>query len=70
MVHVFKTSVKSQNDIQIASWQLEQLKKTIIWNFDLDDCDHILRVVSKDVSSDEIINAVSQSGFYCEELNR
>lgn len=38
------------------------------WNFDLEDCDKILRVDSQNEISEKIINLLSDSSFNCEEL--
>ncbi len=70
MVEVFKTNV---NHPDHARKLLEQIHKT--WhhyraNFDLDDCDRILRVKALHgaVCSGLLINLVKQSGFYAEVL--
>lgn len=38
------------------------------WNFDLEDCDHILRVETLSVSAFTIIAAMEQAGYACTEL--
>lgn len=47
MIYVFKTSVDSQIKLESASALLNQLLPESQWNFDLEDCDNILRVDSK-----------------------
>jgi len=38
-------------------------------NFDLQDCDKILRVEGKTFSVDQVMMLVCQNGFHCEILN-
>lgn len=38
------------------------------WNFDLEDCDHILRVETCAVQVDEIVHVLETCGFNCAEL--
>ena len=38
------------------------------WNFDLEDCDHILRVVTWSIPALTIIDEVKNAGYRCEEL--
>ncbi|PWB22998.1 hypothetical protein [Flavobacterium sp. HTF] len=47
MIYVFKTSVDSQTKLESASALLNQLLPHSLWNFDLEDCDNILRVDSE-----------------------
>lgn len=47
MIYVFKTSVDSQAKFESASALLNQLLPESQWNFDLEDCDNILRVDSE-----------------------
>ncbi len=47
MIYVFKTSVDSPTKFESASALLDQLLPESQWNFDLEDCDNILRVDSE-----------------------
>ena len=47
MIYVFKTSVDNQTKFESASVLLNQLLPESQWNFDLEDCDNILRVDSE-----------------------
>ena len=38
------------------------------WNFDLDDCDKILRIDSEENIVFETIGLLNSYSFYCEEL--
>ena len=45
-IYVFKTSVKYKKQIHAISKQFEAIENIKKWNFDLDDCDKILRIES------------------------
>ncbi|WP_073416270.1 hypothetical protein [Flavobacterium defluvii] len=47
MIYVFKTSVDSPSKFESASTLLNALLPNTIWNFDLEDCDNILRIDSE-----------------------
>lgn len=47
MIYVFKTSVDSPAKFESASALLHELLPETLWNFDLEDCDNILRVDSE-----------------------
>lgn len=68
MIYVFKTSVKSQKDINRLRPYLEASLGQSHWNFDLDDCDNIFRVESEKENEVEIIRILWDLGFDCEEL--
>ena len=65
MIYVFKTSVDNPSKLESASVLLHELLPESLWNFDLEDCDNILRVDSElDVAQLLLNNAV----FECVEL--
>lgn len=66
---VFKTSVQNKANVYQLQPVLDQvLKQDESWNFDLEDCDKILRVESISISPLEIIEKVKTAGFSCLEL--
>lgn len=67
-VLVFATSVDSVLAVRTLSQSLDALCGANNWNFDLDDCDRILRVTS---DSDPVVIAgmIHCHGFSCQELN-
>jgi len=68
MIEVFKTNVEKTNDANsIVALLLEHFPGSKI-NFDLHDCDKILRVEGKDFSNDKVMTLLRKSGFYCEIL--
>ncbi|MGB5821776.1 MAG: hypothetical protein WBG90_19995 [Saonia sp.] len=68
-VLVFKTSVTRSKQIRELSPVLNKLINPYgRWNFDLEDCDRILRVETRNPRSTDIVSALQGSGFICEEL--
>ena len=66
---VFKTSVTKKREVRTLKPVLNRLiTKNDYWNFDLEDCDNILRVETKVVRVDSVIRILKHHGFYCEEL--
>lgn len=68
MVYVFKTSVKYKKQIKKVAQELNKMKEIQEWNFDLEDCDKILRIVARNLNSVLICNLLNSLGINCEEL--
>lgn len=68
MIFVFKTSVNKKRDVKLLSPFLDAQFEAHNWNFDLEDCDKILRIVSKTEISLLVIALLEKKGFQCEEL--
>ena len=47
MVYVFKTTVDSKSKLESATEILGKILPQAKWNFDLEDCDNILRIESE-----------------------
>ena len=68
MVEVFKTNVEEQKaSEQIIQVLLEQFPLHKV-NFDLEDCDRILRVHGQFFSAKRIVELVKENGYECEIL--
>jgi len=68
-IMVFATSVSAPQQIDSVKPLLSTRTDISDWNFDLEDCDHILRVVSDgDLSPRQIESLLNGAGFACEEL--
>lgn len=67
-VLVFKTSVQSPESVSKLAPVLNILAGSNGWNFALDDCDRILRIITPTVKAHEAIQLLSNNGFDCEEL--
>lgn len=68
-VLVFKTSVQSYENVDQLKPRLDALAGNGKWNFALDDCDRILRIVSCSVRPEEAIVLLTAQGFSCSELD-
>jgi hypothetical protein len=68
-VEVFKTNVA---DPERAKWLVDQIERNFSnckVNFDLDDCDRILRVAfDEQIQSDLLIDLLNNSGYIAEVL--
>lgn len=71
MIAIFKTNVAKTNDAKSIVKRLQELFPNAIVNFDLKDCDRILRVENQvqDVEIKGIIDLLQERGHLCEELN-
>ncbi|MBZ9729679.1 hypothetical protein LB467_08255 [Salegentibacter sp. JZCK2] len=70
MVKVFKTNI---TDKKLAKEFLKSIHlnfRSYKANFDLEDCDNILRIesFSSEICNDCIINLITEKGYYAEEL--
>jgi hypothetical protein len=68
MIYVFKTSVETEKDICELKPGLDKLLPQAKWNFDLDDCDRILRIDSQEENIHTVIELLKNTGYECEEL--
>jgi hypothetical protein len=68
-VLVFKTSVATEQQAGNLKPVLDKLMHTREkWNFDLEDCDRILRVEAFTLQAGAVIAELNQAGFFCAEL--
>lgn len=69
MVEIFKTNVKEEKHAAaIISMLCHHLPACMI-NFDLDDCDNILRVKGENFCVTQITELLRQFGFTCSLLD-
>lgn len=70
MIEVFKTNVQNKTQAKRIVRMLQKLFSDARINFDLHDCDKILRIEGVRVSClQSIINGLNSLGFSCEILN-
>ena len=68
MVEVFKTNVLLKKQaLELAKKLSEQFPQIKI-NFDLEDCDKVLRVEGNNVVPDKIIETINLNGYLCQIL--
>jgi hypothetical protein len=68
MVEVFKTNVRSTRKAKLIIQTLAQEFPNHKINFDLSDCDKILRVQGNDILKRKIISIVTSLNHHCEIL--
>jgi len=68
IIEVFKTNIESIDDASRIKSILLKLLKAERVDFDLEDCDKVLRVEGKNFAAEEVICALNISGFECERL--
>ncbi|WDF56337.1 hypothetical protein [Mucilaginibacter sp. KACC 22063] len=66
-IMVFKTSVTKAREVSRVK-ALLTVPAIKNWNFDLDDCDRILRVITDQFSPRDIESMLQGAGFACQEL--
>ena len=66
---VFATSVQSHEQVKALAPQINTLAGKGSWNFALDDCDKILRIVSDRVKPQQAVTLLEKYGFMCNELD-
>lgn len=69
MVEVFTTNVQEVAQANYLIIMLLKIFPDYSINFDLEDCDRILRVESDKIDSKEIIRLLNSKNFRCEILN-
>lgn len=67
-VLVFKTSVETPQHVKSLRPLLDSAAGKGKWNFALDDCDRILRIVSARVHPLTAIKLLEENGYECSEL--
>ena len=68
-IEVFKTNVVDREDAERLVLTLSALFPGTRINFDLHDCDKILRLEGSSFSVEKIIAVVQQHGFNCSVLD-
>ena len=68
MVEVFKTNVGSISNAKLIIQKLAEEFPAHKINFDLDDCDKILRVQGSDISPEKITQLLISENYQCQAL--
>lgn len=70
MIEIFKTNVQNKTQAKRIIGLLKNMFSKATINFDLNDCDKIMRVAGiKKSYAPSIVNNLNNSGFTCEILN-
>jgi hypothetical protein len=68
-VLIFATNVDNRKAVNKVQPLLTAVPAIEQWNIDLEDCDHILRVVSNELCPREVESLLQSAGFDCRELD-
>jgi predicted RNA-binding protein YlqC (UPF0109 family) len=69
MVEVFKTNVQKKSQSKMLLCILSETFPSFKINFDLSDCDKVLRVEGENITALRIMILVKEHGFTCELLD-
>jgi len=69
MVEVFKTNVQKKAQSKMLLCILSEAFPSFKINFDLSDCDKVLRVEGDNIEALSIMILVKENGFKCEILD-
>ena len=68
MIEIFKTNVKNAKQAATLATILRRRLPSAEINFDLEDCDKILRVEGEKICAVNIIHFMTSKGFECRVL--
>jgi hypothetical protein len=68
MVEVFKTSVQDKLESCFVIEKLQAQFPNYVINFDLEDCDRILRIEHAVIENEKVIALLNSQGYDCETL--
>ncbi len=68
MVEIFKTNITDESQARLVIQLLMEQWPYYQVNFDLEDCDHILRIEYSLVENEKIIRLLNMLGYSCETL--
>ena len=69
MIEVFKTNVQKKAQSKMLHCILSDAFPSLKINFDLSDCDRVLRVEGENITALRIMILVKEHGFNCEILD-
>jgi len=69
MIEVFKTNVQTEEDAGKAISALQCHLPYSKINFDLEDCDKVLRIEAQHIQPDKIIELLGKHGHHCQLLD-
>jgi len=69
MIEVFKTNVQKKAQSKLLLSALSEIFPSSKINFDLSDCDKVLRVEGDNIKPSRIMILVKEHGFACEVLD-
>jgi hypothetical protein len=68
-IEIFRTNIDNKDVALRVSFELSKHFPDAKVNFDLDDCDKILRIKGTGVNIKKVIDSLTDLGYICEVLN-
>lgn len=68
IVEIFKTNVQEESDRDYIITVIQNQFPDYKINFDLEDCDKILRIEGVDLQHDNVVDYVNRLGYTCVRL--
>lgn len=68
-VEIFKTNVEAEEQAKSLVCLLNEQLPLCKINFDLDDCDNILRVEGIEIMIEQVISVLNEKGYHCQLLD-
>lgn len=68
MIYVLKTSVRYKKQVKTIAREFDKIIEIKKWNFDLDDCDKILRIETTKKTMKVVCEILHSLNYICEEL--
>lgn len=65
---VFKTNVTSKKKVTKVDPLLSSVPAIKQWNFDLEDCDKVLRIVTTGLKAGLVESILKTAGFHCQNI--
>ena len=66
---IFATNLKTERDKTIITTVLNNNPEIEQWSIDLEDIDSVLRIVSRTLNTEKIIQIIKEQDFKCSELS-
>jgi hypothetical protein len=66
---IFKTNVSSKRKVSMVRHLLTSVSAIKQWNFDLEDCDKVLRVETVGLGPAYVETLLQNAGFDCREMD-
>jgi hypothetical protein len=65
---IFKTDIASRWHVRVLEQLFSPLQGIVKYSVDIEDVDHVLRVVSQSVKAPQVQHVLAQAGYFCEEM--
>lgn len=69
IVNIFRTDVETKREAELILYIVSKEVSNCKVNFDLEDCDNILRVESEKCLDKDITDCMVKLGYICEKLD-